>query len=83
MKGKNLTVEIIINTVVKSNLQLFFKEKNQEYNSENSFSYNLHIGKNDIFIQLPSVNIDKIRIDPVNNKMDCNIEKIEFYENAN
>lgn len=83
MKGKNLTVEIIINTVVKSNLQLFFKEKNQEYNSENSFSYNLYIGRNDIFIQLPSINIDKIRIDPVNNKMDCNIEKIEFYEGAN
>lgn len=83
MKSKNLTIEIIINTVVESNLQLFYKGINQEYNSENSFSYNLHIGKNDIFIKLPSTKINKIRIDPVNNKMDCTIEKIEFYENAN
>lgn len=83
MNDKNLSMEIIIDTVVESNLQLFYKGINQEYNSENSFSYNLHIGKNDIFIKLPSTKINKIRIDPVNNKMDCTIEKIEFYENAN
>jgi len=83
MNYKNLSLEIIIDTVVESNFQLFYKGANQEYNNENSFSYNLHIGKNDIFIKLPNTKINKIRIDPVNNKMDCIIEKIEFYENAN
>ena len=83
LKNKNLSIEIVIDTVVESNLQLYFKEKNQGYNINNSFIYNLYIGRNDIFIKLPNINIDKIRIDPVNNKMDCNIEKIEFYEGAN
>ena len=80
LKEGDYYVEIVIETVVDSNFQLFFKTEGQEYKSENSYSQNLYIGENKIIIHLPNLKIQKIRIDPVNNNENCLIKKIEFFK---
>jgi len=81
---KNITsivLNININVSIPTSMQVFYKQKDENYKEENSIYYNLNKGNNEVFIPIYNIqNIEKIRIDPVINKTDCSIKKIEIFD---
>ncbi len=71
---------IKIRSIVDANFQIYFKRVNQNYNEGDSIIFPISKGQNNIYLEIPySKDLEKIRIDPINIKSDCCIEKMEFY----
>jgi len=61
-------------------LVIYYKRTNSQYNEKDKSSIELRIGLNTVIIIVKNINkLERIRIDPVNLKTDCIIDKIEIY----
>ena len=78
--NKKLLIKIDIETSQNANLTIYYKRANSQYNEKDKSIVELKNGLNNVIIMIENVSkLERIRIDPVNLKIDCIIDKIEFY----
>ncbi len=76
----SLILNISIYSDVEGEIRIFYGRIGKVYTWEDSYSYLIAEGKNEIFFSIPnSDDFEKIRIDPIDKNQDCTIEKIEVY----
>jgi hypothetical protein len=81
---KSLIVLIVIESPAESVMQIFYSKDNSPYNEKDSEMFNLIKGVNNIYIKIGDIQkITSLRIDPLNVKADCIIDKIEIFSIQN
>ena len=79
-EDESLLVVVNLYSLNDEQFQIYYKEKGGQYSEGNSISRLIYEGGNEIYLKLPYIeNLEKIRIDPVLQKNDCCINKIEIY----
>lgn len=75
-----LLIKIDMESSAIGELVIYYKRTNSQYNEKDKSSIELRIGLNTVIIIVKNINkLERIRIDPVNLKTDCIIDKIEIY----
>lgn len=76
-----ILLKIKLYTEVDNEIRVFYSQKDKHFIIENSLSYPIYKGSNDILFIIPNgLNIEKVRIDPVDGKNNTLIEYINFYK---
>lgn len=79
-ESDKLLIRIGIETTVGCDLEIHYKRKNSSYSANDLNTKKIVAGYNDILIEVEDLkNLESFRIDPVNIKNDCFIDKIEIY----
>jgi hypothetical protein len=83
-KGNKLYIKIDIEVAYYCGFAIYYKREGASYSERNKVYRDLIKGENYLFIQIEDpYDIQAIRIDPVNEKTECIIKSIEFYESYN
>ena len=78
--NEKLLIKIDIETPKDATLVIYYKRTNSQYNEKDKSRVELKRGLNNIIIMIENVSkLERIRIDPINLKIDYIIDKIEFY----
>ena len=81
---KSLIVSVVIESPAEATMQIFYGMKNSAYNEKDSERFKLIKGINNIYIKIEDAQkIKSLRINPLNVKADCIIDKIEFFSIQN
>lgn len=76
-----LLMVISVESLVDATFKIYYKRISSGYNEEDSRSFALFKGDNNIYIRIPySKDLENIRIDPIDKNQNCIIDKIEFYD---
>jgi len=79
-ENEKLLVEIDIETSRDANLTIYYKRTNSQYNEKDKSMVKLSSGLNNVAIVIDNINkLESIRLDPVDLKTDCTIDKVEIY----
>ncbi len=79
-ENESLLIVVSLYSLVDEQFQIYYKAKDGQYSEGNSVGRLINEGNNEIYLKLPYVkDLEKIRIDPVSQKNDCIINKIEIY----
>ena len=70
---------VIINNIDNASFQIFYKNKNSNYAQDESLTVRLDIGRNEIYLSIPSVHINnQLRIDIANRKGEYTIKELSL-----
>ena len=79
-ENESILIMIKIYSFKKEKIQVYYKSRGGEYSERDSVVHSIDKGMNEVFLRIPYIeNLGEIRLDPVRNKNDCIIEKIEIY----
>jgi len=75
-----LLMIISVESFVDAKFQIFYKRTGNVYNENDSRSFALFKGDNNIYVRIPySEDLESIRIDPIDKNQNCIIDKVEFF----
>lgn len=77
-------IRIGIETFSGCDLELYYKRMNSNFNPDDLSTRKIFEGYNDVVIELKNINsLESLRVDPVNVRTECIIDKIEIYKSIN
>jgi len=78
-----LILKILMDSPVESEIRIFYGKPGEPYTYKDSDGYPLKKGENEVYFRIPYMeDLERLRIDPIDTKKDCYIERIEIYNDV-